>query len=224
LAQNATPVTADGRPELLTPISLSNGLTVLYYRFLPARYDGDWEVLGEFRNDSDNRIELPTIEFRFTDQHNNTYWQFATYTPNPWLDPGETGFFYAPMSSESITLIEDWTILEVHPCASSVYAESDLENVRYRLDASKLVLDYNGVLDGPVEISNDGTSLGESPELFVITRDDSGFVIWIDSDLIGTGPVEPGTFVRDSVSLFVPIPNSGYELYLTENTGGAISC
>lgn len=218
MAQEATP--SPTFPASFQEQPLKYGITLLYYRFIDA--PGGWNLYGEIRNDSNVTISMPTLRIQFTDKEKNIYAGQDVWTIQPELAPGERGVFTGFMTDTEIALIDGYTILAIESCDSHGTTPSNLATVQYELDDSQLMMIGDDRLRGPIVLRNKGTSLGEQPILFAISRDDAGYVNFVSEYPINPTPVQPGGFVRDVVVVYVL--GSHYNLLVTERASGGYTC
>lgn len=80
----ATPLTPEGNP-----VTVSNGVEVLYYYFLDGRVP---EVLGELRNPADDpiKVSLLAVEFTLLDGQGNVVDQVPAEVPSTIIPPHQT--------------------------------------------------------------------------------------------------------------------------------------
>jgi len=217
--------TAPKRPRpVVDEAEIAPGLTLLYYRVVPALYGDGWEIYGEYRNDTVILYDAPYLRFRFTDDAGNTYWQGEARPSDNLLPPGEVRPFQADVYHNELSLIEGWTKFTVTSCAwGEQYVVNDLAGISFELERVDLDEGNNGFLTGMVQVKNTGTTTSQRPWLNVIARDPRGRIISIDKRPID-GPIEPGKFVRSTVSASIAEPGAEYDLLLNEETIRTMSC
>jgi hypothetical protein len=195
---DATPTVQRNPLNVPTQYELSTGLQVEYYRFF-QRHQGDYDIYGEYRNNSQQRMIAPALRLVFSDEGRNIYWADYTSPVENFIGPGETGVFYARFPHSAWQQIQGSEILLIRSCETSFFGPAEF--VDLEITGHSLVPSYTGdSYSGIVQVANTGSHTSEQPVIYAVSRDEFGMVDRVDFDFLAY-EIEPGTFVRDQVML-----------------------
>lgn len=225
LGQSATPSPdLDGKfpYDVLTETPISPDLKILYYRFV-LRENYHPIVLGEIENTGTTAVIVPPIVFAIEDDAGSMYVYTYTSVLSQALLPGEKTVFKGIFDSELFGMLEGATKVELLPCTEASGNAETLANAKLKIAMAPKISPGEVRMEGAFQVTNEGTDSVDEATIGLVSRDSTGKVTWLDTIEL-SGPILPGTFVRERDVLLIDSPEADYELVVIASSIYGASC